>query len=66
MKQVFILWNDGETTTICGKYAFRIAINYLDRLGVFNRFDFLEIHDTYFFIDDDIEIEWIIKPRKVV
>lgn len=66
MKQVIILWNDGETTTICGKYAFRIALNYLDKLGVFNRFGFIEVNNTYFFIDDDIGIEWIIKPREVV
>ena len=64
MKQVIILWNGGETTTICGKYAFRIALNYIVKLGVFSRFEFMEIGDTHFFIDNEVEIDWIIKPRK--
>ena len=64
MKNAIIIWNSGETTTITGKWAFRIALNYLSRLGVFERFDFWEVNDTCIFIDDEVKIDWIIKPRK--
>ena len=64
MKQAIIIWNDLKTTTICGKYAFRIALNFLDKMGVFDRFSFFETADTYFFWDYEVGIEWIIKPRK--
>ena len=64
MKQVIIIWDDGEHTTIAGKHAFRIALNWLDKLGEFEKFSFIEVGNTYFFIHNNHRIEWVIKPRK--
>lgn len=64
MKQAVIIWNDKKTTTISGKYAFRIALNFLVKMGVFDTFGFMEIGDTYFFYQDKVSIEWVILPSE--
>ena len=64
MKQVLIIWNDKKTTNIAGKYAFRIALNFLVKMGVFDTFGFMEIGDTYFFYQDKVNIEWVILPNE--
>ena len=64
MKQIIIIWENGEYTTIAGKHAFRIALNWLDKIGEFEKFSFFEIGNTYFFIHNDHRIHWIIEPRK--
>ena len=64
MRQVIIIWDNGEQTTITGKHSFRIALNWLDKIGMFDHFSFFEIGNTNFFIHNEHRIDWIIKPRK--
>lgn len=64
MKQAIIIWNDKKTTTIAGKYAFRIALNFLVKMGVFDTFGFMEIGDTYYFYQDKVTIEWVVLPSE--
>ena len=64
MKQAIIIWNDKKTTTIIGKYAFRIALNFLVKMGVFDTFGFREIGDTYFFFQYNVIIEWDMLPSE--
>lgn len=66
MKQVIIIWENGEHTTISGKNAFRIALNWLNKIREFENFSFYEVGNTHFFIHNYHRIEWFIKPRKEV
>ena len=66
MKLVNIIWENGEHTSIAGKHAFRIALNWLDKIGEFEKFSFMEVGNMYFFVHNDRRIDWFIKPRKVV
>ena len=64
MKLVNIIWENGEHTSIAGKHAFRIALNWLDKLGEFEKFSFFESGNMYFLIHKNHRIHWIIEPKK--